>query len=56
MGEKIKQARKGKKLTQEKLAQKLGVSRLSVIAWESGKYLPKGQTLLKLVNLLNLAI
>ncbi|MCT2534706.1 helix-turn-helix transcriptional regulator [Aquibacillus koreensis] len=40
MKNRIKDLRKSKKMTQEELAIKVGVSRQSIIAIESGKYNP----------------
>ena len=39
-GEKLKNARKSAKLTQEQLAERLGVSRQAITKWESDKGLP----------------
>ncbi len=40
LGEKIASARKEKGMTQEMLAEKLGVTRQAVARWETGKALP----------------
>ena len=40
MGQKIKELRKAKKLTQQKLAKKLGVSQGSIATWEQDKFDP----------------
>ncbi len=40
-GEKVRQARRSKGLSQEELAEKLGKSRRTVIDWESDKALPR---------------
>lgn len=40
-GENLKKLRKSKKLSQESLAEKIGVSRQSVSKWECGLSFPK---------------
>ena len=40
LGEKIASARKEKGMTQEMLAEQLGVTRQAVARWETGKALP----------------
>lgn len=40
IGDKLKELRKGKGLSQEQLAEKIGVSRQAITKWESGKGLP----------------
>lgn len=40
IGERIKEARKNLKITQEQLAEKVGVSFQTVSSWEKGEYLP----------------
>ena len=52
MGEKIRQLRKEKGLTQDALAEALGISRQAVAKWESGQSAPATENLLKLANLL----
>lgn len=42
LGEKIKQAREKKNLSQEELAEKLGVSRQAVSKWENDNAIPQG--------------
>lgn len=42
LGEKIKQAREEKNLSQEELAEKLGVSRQAVSKWENDNAIPQG--------------
>lgn len=42
LGERIKQARESKNLSQEELAEKLGVSRQAVSKWENDNALPQG--------------
>ena len=54
LGEKIRQARREKGLTQEQLAQTLFVSRQTVSNWENGKTEPDYQTLVRLSELLGL--
>lgn len=55
MNEKIKQKRKGLRLTQDEVAKRIGVSRVSITNWESsdkGRTRPKGEHLLKLAQVL----
>ncbi len=42
LGEEIRQAREEKHLSQEDLAEQLGVSRQAVSKWENGIALPQG--------------
>ncbi len=42
LGEEIKQAREEKNLSQEDLAEQLGVSRQAVSKWENGIAFPQG--------------
>ncbi len=42
LGQQIKQAREGKNLSQEELAERLGVSRQAVSKWENDNSLPQG--------------
>ena len=46
LGEKIASARKEKGMTQEMLAEQLGVTRQAVARWETGKALPAQPTCL----------
>ena len=54
LGEKIRQARREKGLTQEQLAQTLFVSRQTVSNWENGRTEPDYQTLTRLSELVGL--
>lgn len=56
IGEKIRQARREKGMTQEQLAQALFVSRQTVSNWENGRTEPDYQTLMRLSELLGLDI
>ncbi len=56
LGEKIRQARREKGMTQEQLAQALFVSRQTVSNWENGRTEPDYQTLTRLSELLGLEI
>ena len=53
IGEKIKTLRKEKKLTQQKLANAIGVNVQTVRSYESGKYKPKPEVIHKLAKALN---
>ena len=50
IAQKIKDFRKGQKLTQEAFASALSVSRYTVINWEAGEYPPDLMTLLNIAN------
>ena len=53
--EKIAKARRKKRLTQEELADRLGVSRQAVSKWESGAALPETDKLARLSGLLGVS-
>ncbi|MBQ4137802.1 MAG: helix-turn-helix transcriptional regulator [Clostridia bacterium] len=44
-GEKLRLARKRKKLTQEELAKQVGVSKRTIVNYESGEIYPKGRAM-----------
>ena len=48
LGEKIKERRKQAGLSQEQLAEQLGVSRQAISKWESGKAVPETDTLISI--------
>lgn len=52
--EKLFEFRKNKKISQEELAEKIGVSRQSVYAWESGKSIPDIENISKLCQILEI--
>lgn len=52
----IKELRKNKKLRQEDLAQKLGVSRQTIIAIENDRYNPTLELAMKLARELNTTV
>lgn len=54
--EKLKELRKRKKLSQEKLADVLGVSKQSVYKWERGINKPDTENLKKMANLFNMRV
>ena len=56
VGCRIKAARKAKKLTQEELGRKIGVSFQAIAQWETGRRNPKYETLLKISNALETTI
>ena len=56
VGCRIKAARKAKKLTQEELGKKIGVSFQAIAQWETGRRNPKYETLLKISNALETTI
>lgn len=51
LSEKIIRLRKGRGLSQEELAERLGVSRQAVSRWESGTALPDAGNLLSLIHI-----
>ncbi len=53
IGSKIADARKKQNLTQEQLAELLGVTRQSVSRWESGTVYPEMDKIIKLAEILN---
>lgn len=55
-GENMKALRTQKKLSQEKLAEQLGISRQSISKWETGEAYPEMKHLLKLCDLFNCRI
>ena len=52
----IAENRKKKKLTQEELAKKLGISNRTISNWENGKYLPDYNLLIPLTKELDISI
>ena len=52
LGEQIRRARRERGLSQEQLAEKLGVERLQVNRWENGKQQPRADALARLSNVL----
>ena len=54
IGERIKQARKAKGLTQEELAEKLGCTKQSIAQYEKGRRSPKIDGLIKIAESLNI--
>ncbi|MBX3168313.1 MAG: helix-turn-helix transcriptional regulator [Candidatus Eremiobacteraeota bacterium] len=51
-GEQIRKARRKQGLSQEQLAEQLGVERLQVNRWETGKQQPRSEVLLRLAQAL----
>lgn len=56
IGEKIKQARNSKGLTQEELAKKTGIARVSIGNYERGDRIPPSDVLIKIANTLNVEL
>lgn len=52
----LSELRKSRGLTQQALADKLGVRQTSVAMWEKGKALPRTQKLVELANILDVDI
>ena len=55
-GERIMKARKNRNLTQEKLAENLGVSPQAVSSWERDEYLPDTKNLTALADALDVTL
>ncbi|MCH7386594.1 helix-turn-helix domain-containing protein [Acinetobacter modestus] len=55
LGIRLKQLRKDKKLTQQQLADKVGVSKTSVIYWEKDENVPKHESLMLLASALDVS-
>ncbi|MCR4951885.1 MAG: helix-turn-helix domain-containing protein [Solobacterium sp.] len=55
-GEKLREARKEAKLSQEEFAEKIGVSRSAVAKWESDRGMPDVENLKVIASLLNISI
>lgn len=56
IGKFIAECRKNKKLTQEKLAEQLGISNRAVSKWERGLNLPDASLMLELAKILNISV
>ena len=56
IGERIRNARKAKDLSQEQLGEKLGVSFQAVSTWEQGKFIPDSDHLPKLAKVLGISL
>lgn len=54
LGKIIKQGRSKKQMTQEELAKIVKVNKVSIWAWESNKYSPSGEMLIKLGEILDI--
>ncbi|ENV56501.1 hypothetical protein F951_02199 [Acinetobacter soli CIP 110264] len=55
LGTRLKELRKNKKITQQQIADAIGVSKTSVIYWEKGDNLPKHDSLMALAQVLNVS-
>ena len=56
IGKFIAECRKLKKLTQEQLAEKLGITAKAISKWETGKGLPDASIMLELCNILDITV
>ncbi len=56
IGKYIATCRKGKKLTQEELGGKLGITAKAISKWECGKGLPDASLMLDLCNILDISV
>ncbi len=54
LGKRIKEIRKNKGLTQDELAEKIGIESTSISNIENGKYYPTADNLEKIMNALNI--
>ena len=52
----LKRIRKEKGMKQEFIAEQIGVRQSTVAMWETGKSMPRGETMIKLAKLLNCTI
>lgn len=55
MGARLAQARRGQNMTQEQLAEKLGVTRQAVSRWESGAAWPETDKLVRMAQILEVS-
>lgn len=55
LGTRLKELRKNKKITQQQIADAIGVSKTSVIYWEKDDNLPKHDSLMALAQVLNVS-
>lgn len=55
LGKRIKELRKRNKLTQEKLAELIGIETVSLCNIENGKYYPSSENLEKIINILKVS-
>lgn len=55
MGSKLAQARKQANLTQEQLAERLGVTRQAVSRWESDTAYPETDKIVRMAQILNVS-
>ena len=55
LGTRLKQLRKDKNITQQQLAELIGVSKTSIIYWEKGDNLPKHDSLISLSRILGVS-
>lgn len=53
LGKRIKELRKSRKMTQEQLAEKVGIGTPNISYFETGKYTPSIETLFKIATVLN---
>lgn len=56
MNNKIKELRKEKKLTQEELAEKINVTKLTISRWERGERVPKSDKAQQLADFFNVSV
>ena len=56
IGKFISESRKSKEITQEQLAEKLGVSKNAVSKWERGLNLPDASIMQELCNILEISL
>ena len=56
VGARLKDARNRLRLTAEVVAEQMGVSRQSVVNWESGRQLPAGPKMVQLANLYTVSV
>ena len=55
IGERLKQARKNKKMSQQELGDALGVTKVSICGYETGVRVPTMENFVQLINILDLS-
>ena len=55
-GDEIRKLRKAKGWTQQELADKVGVTKTTVLDWEKGRYFPEGKNVIALASALGISV
>ena len=56
VGNRVREVRKGKGITQADLAEQVGVARVSILSIEKGRYIPTIETALKISHALDMSL